>query len=64
MRISKFLFKDQSRAFANVEFEWFGLKVVPEIGLHRSSSMNEESLIETIRRWIDESWIPYNYYNR
>jgi hypothetical protein len=37
---SKLLLKDQSWAFADVKFEWFGHKVVPKVGLHGSLFKN------------------------
>jgi hypothetical protein len=57
---SKLLLKDQSRAFANVVFEWFGHKIVPKIGLNISFT-NVDRWIEPIHRWMDWSLLYYKF---
>jgi hypothetical protein len=58
---SKLLLKDQSQAFFNVKFEWFGDKIVPKISLRGLKYVDR--WIETIHCWIDLNLFPYNFHN-
>jgi hypothetical protein len=57
---SKLLLKNQSWTFVDVKFEWFGDKVVPKVALHRNIQYVER-WVQMIHRWIDWSWLPYNF---